>query len=104
MYEVTEKFCYNCGSKLVATAAVCGNCGIRQHDVSAQGRGCSRLAAGMLAIFLGTFGIHKFYLGKPIWGVAYIVFAVTFLSTLVGIVEGLWYLTMSDNEFTARYN
>ena len=66
-------------------------------------RGSTRLAAGLLAIFLGTLGIHKFYIGKPLWGFVYILLAPTFLSTLLGFFEGLWFLSMTDAEFARRY-
>lgn len=34
----------------------------------------SRLLAAVLAIFLGGLGIHKFYMGKVGWGIAYLLF------------------------------
>jgi TM2 domain-containing membrane protein YozV len=33
----------------------------------------SKLTAGLLGLFLGTFGIHKFYLGKTTQGIIYIL-------------------------------
>lgn len=54
--------------------------------------GRNRIAAALLAIFLGTFGIHKFYLGKPIQGIIYLLFFWTFLPGLIGFIEGIIYL------------
>lgn len=68
-----------------------------------------KLVAGLLGIFLGEFGIHKFYLGYNTEGL--IMLLVTLLtgglaSVLVwalGIVEGIIYLTKSDDEFRRIY-
>jgi TM2 domain-containing membrane protein YozV len=46
----------------------------------------SRLAAGLLGIFLGGFGIHRFYLGYVGIGIAQI--AVTLITCGVGIIWG----------------
>jgi TM2 domain-containing membrane protein YozV len=68
-----------------------------------------KLAAGLTGIFLGAFGVHKFILGytKPAvimlvvslltCGVGYFVFQV------IGIIEGIIYLTKSNAEFEAEY-
>jgi TM2 domain-containing membrane protein YozV len=68
-----------------------------------------KLAAGLSGIFLGAFGVHKFILGytKPAvimlagslltCGVGYFIFQV------IGIVEGVKYLTKSNGEFEAEY-
>jgi TM2 domain-containing membrane protein YozV len=61
------------------------------------------VVAALLGIFLGGFGIHKFYLGKIAQGILYLLFFWTFIPAIVGFVEGIWYLTMSDQEFWARY-
>ena len=68
-----------------------------------------KLVAGLLAILLGALGIHKFYLGYQKEGL--IMLLVTVLTCgiagavicVIGIVEGIIYLTKSDEEFTATY-
>lgn len=67
------------------------------------------VAAGLLGIVLGCFGIHKFYLGYTTPG--FIMLAITViggvltfgiaavLMIIIGIVEGVIYLTMSQSEF-----
>ncbi len=64
----------------------------------------NRVVAALLAIFLGTFGIHKFYLGRPVQGVIYLLFFWTFLPGLIGFFEGIIYLLMSDKSFEAKYS
>ena len=63
----------------------------------------NRVAAGLLALFLGGFGIHKFYLGKAGQGVLYLIFCWTFIPVIIGFVEGIMYLLQSDEEFAVEY-
>ena len=63
-----------------------------------------KLTAGLLAIFFGSLGVHKFYLGKPILGVLYLVFCVTFIPAILGIIEGIIYLATSKEVFDKQYN
>jgi TM2 domain-containing membrane protein YozV len=64
----------------------------------------SRVAAAMLAFLLGTFGIHKFYLGRPVAGLLYMLFFWTFIPYLLGLVDFIRLLVMSDHEFELTYN
>lgn len=68
-----------------------------------------KLVAGILAILLNGLGIHKFYLGYQKEGL--IMLLVSLLTCgvgyaimgVIGIVEGIMYLTKSDDEFVATY-
>lgn len=60
--------------------------------------------AGILAIFCGTIGLHKFYLSKYLMGVIYILFSWTLIPTLLGVIEGIRYLMMTDTEFEEKYS
>ncbi len=75
-----------------------------------------KVAAGLLAIFLGPLGIHKFYLGFTGAGLVYLLtntvgllltwimlFIPNFVLGIMCIVEGILYLTKSDDEFEERY-
>ena len=76
-----------------------------KHSPELQSRtNKSKVAAGLLAIFLGGLGIHKFYLGKVGWGIVYIIFSWTWIPAIVGIIEGIVYLSMSDKEFHRKYS
>lgn len=63
----------------------------------------SKLVAGLLAIFLGGLGAHKFYLGKPIQGLLYLLFCWTFIPGFIAFVEGIVYLASSDDSFARKY-
>lgn len=62
-----------------------------------------KLILTFLAIFLGGFGAHKFYLGKPGWGLLYILFCWTFIPSILGIIAGIRFLMMSGPEFERTY-
>ena len=62
----------------------------------------SRVAAGVLALFVGGLGIHKFYMRKPLMGIVYILFCWTGIPSLVSFVEGIIYLLESDERFRLR--
>ena len=54
-----NNYCHNCGKPLAPDAAVCLNCGVANKQAPAPDAK-SKLVAGLLAIFLGTFGVHNF--------------------------------------------
>lgn len=62
-----------------------------------------KLVAGLLAILLGGFGVHKFYLGYTKEGVIQLLLSLVCVGGIIGIIEGIIYLTKSDAEFVATY-
>jgi len=64
-----------------------------------------KLTSGLLGIFLGGFGVHKFVLGYTNEGIIQIVATVLTcgLASILGLVEGIIYLTKSDSEFYWTY-
>lgn len=80
-----------------------------------SGSGKEKIAAGLLAIFLGALGIHKFYLGGKQQRTAGIVMLlVTVLGTclffigpfvmgVIALIEGIIYLTKDDVAFQVEY-
>ena len=65
--------------------------------------GKSKIAAGILGILLGAFGVHKFYLGEVALGILYLFFFWTFIPGLIGLIEGIVYLCESDEEFAMKH-
>ena len=103
-----EKFCFECGSIIKSRAEICPHCGVRQLPApGAMGTstpgGRNRVAAAIFALLLGGLGIHKFYLGRVGQGILYLVFCWTFIPAIVGFIEGIIYLTMSDQAFGEKY-
>jgi TM2 domain-containing membrane protein YozV len=66
--------------------------------------GHNRVAAALFAFLLGWCGVHKFYLGKIGQGVLYALFFWTGIPAIIGFVEGIIYLTKSDQEFAEDYD
>ena len=63
-----------------------------------------KILAGILAVLFGAFGIHKFVLGYNKEGVIQILLSfLCGLGGLIGLVEGIIYLTKSDEEFYNTY-
>lgn len=76
---VEDKFCRDCGETIKAKAEICPKCGVRQSPPpnvfsSTAPNGRSKVAAALLAFFLGGFGVHKFYLGQVGLGILYLIF------------------------------
>lgn len=72
----------------------------------------SKVAAGLLAIFLGGLGIHKFYIGASTAGIIMLLctllgfillFIPTFVIGIIALIEGIIYLTKSDEDFYQTY-
>ncbi|WP_294403584.1 NINE protein [uncultured Clostridium sp.] len=62
----------------------------------------SKVAAGLLGIFLGGLGIHKFYLGKIGLGIVYLIFCWTYIPSIIGFIEGIIYLCQNDHNFQVK--
>jgi TM2 domain-containing membrane protein YozV len=64
-----------------------------------------KIIAGICGILLGGFGVHKFILGYTTEGIIQIVitFVTCGIGSVVGLVEGIIYLTKSDEEFVQTY-
>ena len=104
-------YCTKCGHKIDDNAIFCTNCGakvgrqpqgggfaedVRNSYNSVMSKPKSRLIAGILAILLGSMGIHIFYLGYTRKGVTHLMMFVFFLgwaSQLWAIYEALMILT-----------
>jgi len=63
----------------------------------------NRTTAGILAILLGGLGVHRFYLGQIGLGILYLVFCWTFIPSIIALVDGIIFLTKSDDEFNLKY-
>jgi TM2 domain-containing membrane protein YozV len=68
-----------------------------------------KVVSGVLAILLGSLGIHKFILGYKTEGIIMLAITVctcffgSAITGLIGLIEGIIYLTKSDEEFYQTY-
>jgi len=95
-----EKYCESCGSIIKTQAEICPKCGVRQKRA---GGSKDKTTAILLALFLGSIGGHKFYLGQVGMGVVYLLFCWTFIPAVVAIIELIWYITLSDDAFAEKF-
>ncbi len=66
-----------------------------------------KVAAALLAFFLGIFGVHRFYLNRVGSGIAMLLLTCTligvFASSIWALIDFVRYLVMSEDEFHHRY-
>lgn len=107
--------CSSCGTNLPISPMPMQQVGYGAKPMGAD----KKLAAGLCGILLGGFGVHKFVLGYQQEGIimlsVYLIgLILTFITCglaapipiaigIVGLVEGILYLTKSDEEFVATY-
>ncbi len=108
--EWVSRNCLSCGTPIRrewAAEGRCAQCKNQLVPVGSQVPGLQQLrkreVAGLLGILLGGIGGHKFYLGKPIQGLVYLIFCWTMIPAVVGLVEGITYIASSDEAFQAKY-
>ena len=100
------KFCPKCGTQVEDTQTFCPSCGVQLNGATntvssgpVNPEAKSKMAAGLLGLFLGAWGVHNFYLGNTSRGVIQIV--VTILTCgfggLWGFIEGIMILAGSIN-------
>ena len=111
-----SKFCSNCGSELKKGSSFCSKCGHKVEEDKEVVAGevindengntyvpKSKIAAGLLGIFLGAFGVQNFYLGYTGKAVGQLLITVlscgilSFVSGIWGLVEGILILTGTIN-------
>ncbi len=63
-----------------------------------------KTTAGVLALLLGGFGIHRFYTGQTLIGVLELLFFWTFIPALESFISGLIWLFGTEEEFNKKYN
>ena len=109
-----KKFCSKCANPTEPAQVVCTKCGASLAvSTSIIDGPKNKLVAGLLGIFLGALGIHKFYLGYNKEGIIMLVVtlvagtvtcgAAAGIMSIVGLIEGIIYLTKTDPDFESIY-
>ena len=63
----------------------------------------SPVVAGLLALFLGGFGIHYFYMGKPVPGIIFLLFCWTLIPAIIAFLQAIIYFCTSEEQFNRKY-
>jgi TM2 domain-containing membrane protein YozV len=118
-------FCPKCGSQAGDSAQFCRNCGtqlatqsfsqpdyayVHPPPMDLQTMGADKkISAGICGILLGSLGIHKFILGYKNEGLIMLLATLLtcgfggMITGIIGLVEGIIYLTKSDGDFVRTY-
>ena len=100
--EKGENYCPHCGADTLPGAEFCTACGAGLPKVYPEGVQKSKLAAGLLGIFLGGLGIHNFYLGYTGKAIAQIVLSFCFgIGAIWGLIDGILILAGNINKDAA---
>jgi TM2 domain-containing membrane protein YozV len=117
------RYCTKCGAINDEGAQYCTNCQAALSSVAGggyqpmqsvnqnamtdwkQAGADKKIIAGILGILVGGFGVHKFVLGYTTEGIIMIVITILTcgLGQIVGLIEGIIYLTKSDEDFVQTY-
>lgn len=97
---VGNNFCPNCGAKVATGAAFCATCGMQFAQPAMQPNATvqkSKIAAGLLGLFLGGWGVHNFYLGFTTKAVIQLILTIFTcgIASLWGFIEGIMILAGS---------
>jgi TM2 domain-containing membrane protein YozV len=107
-----SNFCGACGVKTKANQIVCIKCGVSLGSSSSGETGeKNKMIAFLLALFLGVWGIHKFYLGYNNQGIIMLVCGTIgwfllippFVMAIIALIEAIMYISKSDDEFKRVY-
>jgi len=116
------RYCTKCGAVNDESAQYCTSCNAQLAPVSGsqpmqsvnqpqsmtdwRALGADKkVAAGLLGILVGWAGVHKFILGYTTEGIIQLVISVFTcgFGGIIGLIEGIIYLTKSDEEFVRTY-
>lgn len=104
------KYCANCGKELMPDAAVCMNCGVAADFGTEKAKGNTgipglnngwcpadkdKTVAILLAFFLGSIGIHNFYLGETKKGILRLCLCWCGIGSILAFVDFIKMLTGS---------
>lgn len=102
-----ESFCRNCGTSMANAyqnqqMQQPAGSGMQQQQIPGADK---KLLAGLMGILFGGFGVHKFVLGYTTEGLIQIAITIVTcgVGSIVGLIEGIIYLTKSDQEFVDTY-
>ena len=115
-------YCTKCGAQNDDYAQICAHCQATLPQIGGyqpiqpppayggvpdwtQQGADKKIVAGLLGVLAGGFGIHKFILGYTTEGIIQIVitFVTCGIGSIIGLIEGIIYLTKSDEDFVRTY-
>lgn len=106
----TVRACYNCQAQLPAVAGyqpiLAPSPTYRPALIDWRAQGADKkVPTAICAMFLGAFGVHKFILGYTAEGLIQLAIGIFTcgIGSVIGLIEGIIYLTKSDEDFVRTY-
>ena len=62
------------------------------------------VALALLGTITPIAGLHKLYLGQPIWGIIYILLWSTPISRIAAAIDAVWYVVQDQEQFERQFN
>ena len=62
------------------------------------------VALALLGTVLPIAGLHKLYLGQPVWGIIYLVLWSTPIPRIAAAIDAVWYLVQDLEQFERQFN
>lgn len=100
---IKDIFCQNCGAKIPGNTSYCPSCGFQVRSSCTSKK--DKTVTALLGLFLGSLGIHYFYLGKTTAGILTIILSACSCGiwSVITFIQAIMILVMSDEEFDAKY-
>ena len=95
------KYCRDCGKEIYDTAVICSLC---ESSQSIEKTGLKhKMVAALLALFLGPFGVHRFYLRQR-RGIYYALFCWTLIPFIIAFFDSITFLLLDQQSWDKKYN
>jgi TM2 domain-containing membrane protein YozV len=62
------------------------------------------VALALLGTVTPVVGLHKLYLGQPVWGIMYILLWSTPIARIASAIDAVWYLVQDYEQFERQFN
>ncbi|MBR2954427.1 MAG: TM2 domain-containing protein [Clostridia bacterium] len=80
-----NNYCSNCGKTIDPTASVCLNCGFAvKKNINSD-----KMMLAIVALLVGTFGIHNFMMGESKKGIVKILLCWTGISSIIALIDAI---------------
>jgi TM2 domain-containing membrane protein YozV/Tfp pilus assembly protein PilE len=92
-----ERYCRQCGQLIKVDAKTCAGCGAK------VGKQLSKAVLLLITFFTGGIGGHKFYVGKTMQGILYLVFFWTSVPGFIALIEFVIFAFTKENDLQDKY-
>lgn len=62
------------------------------------------IALALLGTVTPIAGLHKIYLGQPVWGIIYLLLWATPIPRIASAIDAVWYVVQDLEQFERQFN